>query len=321
MSRLVNYTREGFGTCFCTRCDFKCGNPEGIKEHLDKEHPEWQSEPKDRAVHLAALHARVTEATPGQTSKEQREYLAALFRQCESEVRSLTTQEVLAVVVKEIGLQATSCEETGEPKHRALEQGAALRNAIKVIQSLTINGVSLEKAIDDAVGQHYESVCIELGITDGNEDADPPDGDYLLLIQNWKKKFAEGVHNEPMGQFQTTIDKMSELRQPIEDKSVCDRGHMKVNLVEVESCCSEANEYEGAGHNPNCYGEGKSITFCLACQEQKELREALSRVYNRCLSGMESDDKGLLLSIRHECEDLLDIPSTNPARQTLERKQ
>jgi hypothetical protein len=69
------------------------------------------------------------------------------------------------------------------------------------------------------------------------------------------------------------------LTQPIEDKSVCPVGHMKANLAEVPITSPEEFEGEWAlrveqeNRTPVILEAVRG--FCLACQEQKELREAL----------------------------------------------
>ena len=42
-------------------------------------------------------------------------------------------------------------------------------------------------------------------------------------------------------------------------------------------------------------------------EETQKLREALQRIYNRCLSMADADNKGLLISIRQEAESALGI--------------
>lgn len=114
------------------------------------------------------------------------------------------------------------------------EWSSDLMSIRKQLQSLTVSDVSLEKFAQQAK-------------------------------RDTKKGYLE--------QLSRLESRIQELRQPITNKSICSVGHVKANLAKIESCCLEANEYEGAGHNPKCFGEGKSIEVCIACQGERERRE------------------------------------------------
>lgn len=47
---------------------------------------------------------------------------------------------------------------------------------------------ALDKLLEEEERETYEAVCIELGISDGAKDVNPPDGDYLRLIREHKEK-------------------------------------------------------------------------------------------------------------------------------------
>ena len=94
-----------------------------------------------------------------------------------------------------------------------------------------------------------------------------------------------------------------ELRQPIEDKSVCQVGHMKVNLV-----------YEDTS-DPDKKGIYIEDGYCLTCQDITPLRESLEQMLSQYHSLHENMSGTGRLS--DNCAD----PNCFKARQALERNR
>lgn len=131
------------------------------------------------------------------------------------------------------------------------------------------------------------------------------------------EKFAEGVRKEVLSDpdnklayqieratkyhslWQESLQEQRKLLQPIEDKSICPVGHMKVNLVKWD--VSDVSTRD----KPH-------TAYCLACQEQKELREAARMIVGFVDGGYH---ESLAESIRDTLKIIADV-----ARQALERK-